>query len=148
MHDIDFKSPVIDGKDPDFEFKGPLNLFAQIVNNLIDNSIYWTDWRRQKEGSIKKGIIALRTLPNWIEDGPCLAVIDNGPGFKISLEKAVKAFYTTKLDGLGLGLFFAKLGMESQGGRLIFVNPDELSPDVNEGLDGAAVLLCFPGEKS
>lgn len=147
VHKIDFNCPVLSGTDNDFKIKGSLSLYAQVLNNLIDNSIYWIRWRREKEGLKQRGLISIRTLPDWGREGSCLAVIDNGSGFSISPEKAVEPFCSTKLDGMGLGLFFAKLGMESHGGKLLIVHRSDLDIELEPELDGAAVLLCFAGDK-
>ena len=45
-------------------------------------------------------------------------VIDRGPGFKVPPEQLFEAFYTTKPQGLGLGLSISKSIITAHGGRL------------------------------
>jgi len=51
-------------------------------------------------------------------------VRDSGPGFaSAALERAFEAFYTTKSDGLGLGLSICRSIIEVHDGRL-WASPD------------------------
>ena len=52
-------------------------------------------------------------------DGVSVEVRDSGPGFApADLERVFEAFYTTKSDGLGLGLSICRSIIEAHGGRL------------------------------
>ena len=56
-------------------------------------------------------------------DGPphevCLSVTDNGPGFSPQdRQQVLKSFYTTKANGLGLGLTITREALSSMGARL------------------------------
>ena len=64
---------------------------------------------------------------------------DNGPGFNTeSLQKVGQAFFTTKLDGLGLGLSISKAIAEQHQGQLAFDNAPE---------GGAVVTLLLPMQR-
>src|SRR6202007_2161879 len=52
-------------------------------------------------------------------DGVLVAVRDSGPGLAPgSHERVLEAFYTTKPDGLGMGLSISRWIVEAHGGRL------------------------------
>jgi len=142
-HHITFSCPILTGEDKDFEIAGPLNLFLAAINNLVDNAIYWSRVRAElePEGKKKTAAIAVRTFPNWYKDGHALVVADNGPGFRIKAEDAVRPFITTKPGGMGLGLYYANLVMESTGGELVFADGEDF--ELPRGYKGAVVALKF-----
>jgi phosphoglycerate-specific signal transduction histidine kinase len=81
-------------------------------------------------------------LPTWAAEGPSIAVIDNGEGFKVSPEFAMAPFESTKPGGMGIGLSFSRMAMEANGGDLLIPESvDEL--DINTNLRGAAVVMRF-----
>jgi signal transduction histidine kinase len=48
-----------------------------------------------------------------------ISLKDNGTGIPVELrEKVFDTFYTTRADGLGLGLAFSRLYIEQHGGRI------------------------------
>ena len=47
-----------------------------------------------------------------------ISVVDSGPGFAISAEKLFEPFYTTKRQGLGLGLSISRSIISAHGGRV------------------------------
>ena len=64
---------------------------------------------------------------------------DTGPGIDPEIAGHVfEPFYTTKREGIGLGLFFSKAIVEKHGGT-ITINPNEPPP-------GANVTFTFPAE--
>lgn len=66
---------------------------------------------------------------------------DTGPGIDPEISGHVfEPFYTTKREGIGLGLFFSKAIVEKHGGT-ITINPNEPPP-------GANVTFTFPAEGS
>lgn len=141
LHDIKFSCPVLTGEDTDFEVSGADNLYLGAIINLVDNAIHWCKKRRELDSRKRQVAIAIRTLPDWAEEGPCLAVIDTGPGFEIDFEDAVKPFVSTRAGGMGLGLYYTSLVMESQGGAVMLADISEL--DLPKAYDGAAVILRF-----
>jgi len=142
-HHITFSCPVLTGEDKDFEIKGPLNLYLAAINNLVDNAIYWSRVRAELEPSGKPHTagVAIRTFPNWYKDGHALVVADNGPGFRIKTEDAVRPFITTKPGGMGLGLYYTNLVMESTGGELVFADSEDF--ELPRSYKGAVVALKF-----
>ena len=54
----------------------------------------------------------------------------------------VQPFKTTKDGGMGLGLYFVNLVMESIGGKLLF--PDYKELDIPQVYNGACVVIVFP----
>ena len=55
-----------------------------------------------------------------IEGAIGIVIADNGIGFKISGEDAIKPFVTTKTSGLGLGLNIVSEIMLAQNGSIVF----------------------------
>jgi signal transduction histidine kinase len=81
--------------------------FKQVLINLLLNAL---------EASSAQGIIEIQTLINKNNYG--VLIKDNGHGFESHLLKKVgSAFFTTKNNGSGLGLFTAKNMVEMNGGR-------------------------------
>jgi C4-dicarboxylate-specific signal transduction histidine kinase len=85
----------------------------QVILNLLLNA---TDAMRAIED--RPRLLTIRTQP----DGPdhvSLSVRDAGPGFEPQrVEKFFEPFYTTKRDGMGIGLSVSRSIVESHHGRL------------------------------
>jgi signal transduction histidine kinase len=85
----------------------------QVVLNLILNAV-------QAMGAVTDGtrevlITTSQTEPKEV----CLAVQDTGPGLSPeSLPRLFEPFYTTKPDGMGMGLSICRSIIEAHGGRL------------------------------
>ena len=114
------------------------------LTNLIDNSIYWT-CRSQTEG--RKMYIYL--TDSFKEGYVTIAVCDNGPGFKIAPELAVRPFVSGKPlnSGMGFGLYIAHETMKQLKGYLNILCSDDIElPDsaIQKGIDKAIVALSFP----
>jgi len=97
----------------------PIQL-QQVLLNLIRNAVDALKDTAQREKVIVMS--ARATSDDEVE----LTVIDNGPG--VALEhrpQLLNPFFTTKEDGLGIGLSFSRSIVEAHGGRLRFDdNPD------------------------
>ncbi|MGD8207793.1 MAG: ATP-binding protein, partial [Thiohalocapsa sp.] len=97
----------------------PIQL-QQVLLNLIRNAV---DAMHGKPGC-ELGITlrARATADDEVE----LAVVDHGPGVDPKhRSKLLNPFFTTKEDGLGIGLSFSRSIVEAHGGRLRFEdNPD------------------------
>jgi PAS domain S-box-containing protein len=85
----------------------------QVVVNLILNAI--EAMSRTTESPRE---LLIRTAKAGSE-GVLVAVVDSGPGLlPASLERLFEPFYTTKTDGLGIGLSICRSIIEAHGGRL------------------------------
>ncbi|MFA5104792.1 MAG: ATP-binding protein [Candidatus Margulisiibacteriota bacterium] len=112
------------------------NLIISTIINLIDNSIWWQNYANIKS---KKIIIDITEEHKGYTS---ILIADNGPGFSISPEEAVKPFISDKPGGMGLGLHLAYEVMNGQRGELIF--PEVGDYDLpSEFKHGARLLLAF-----
>lgn len=112
------------------------NLIVGSIINIIDNSIWWTTYSKVSEKKI------LIKTTNEIDGKVAIIIADNGCGFSISAEDAIKPFVSTKPSGMGLGLNIVNEIMISQGGTLLFPdNGDVCLPE--EFRTGAVVALVF-----
>ena len=85
----------------------------QVILNLIINAV-------QAMSDVTEGAREI-----WISTGTdasgqvLVAVRDSGPGLsREALDRLFDAFYTTKTDGMGMGLSICRSIIEAQGGRV------------------------------
>ena len=85
----------------------------QVILNLIVNAL-------QAMSGVGDGARELLISTGTAEsDGVLVTVRDSGPGLPpSSLERLFDAFYTTKADGMGMGLSICRSIIEAHGGRL------------------------------
>lgn len=112
------------------------NLIMSSIINIIDNSIWWQTYGRTKKKKIFVDIVQ--------EPDKYLSVLiaDNGPGFSIPPEEAVKPFISDKVGGMGLGLHLADEVMKGHKGKLSFPDPADFDLP-GEFQEGAKILLSF-----
>ena len=85
----------------------------QVVLNLIVNAVQATG--AVTDGTREVHITTSQTEPNEV----CLGVQDTGPGLSPeSLPRLFEPFYTTKPNGMGMGLSICRSIIEAHGGRL------------------------------
>ena len=143
-HRVKLVSPILEMDDPGFYSKFAFGLVLGALTNLADNAFYWlrvrwpdiSDRRDEFERKIYIG------LSRDFDAGPAIVVADNGPGFQgDDPGNLVRPFFTRKPEGMGLGLYYANLAMELNGGQLVFPQPGEI--DLPDEFDGAVVALIF-----
>jgi signal transduction histidine kinase len=85
----------------------------QVILNLMVNAI-------QAMSSLTKGIRELHIgTESAEEDGVRIGVRDTGPGLSAeNLQRLFEPFYTTKPNGMGMGLSICRSIIEDHGGRL------------------------------
>ena len=98
-------------KDPDIEINADQNLISQVLINLIKNALEANEGN--PNGRIK---IVARINKN---NNPEICVIDNGPGIpEENLEEIFVPFFTTRVNGSGIGLSLSRQIMRIHGGNL------------------------------
>jgi signal transduction histidine kinase len=84
----------------------------QVILNLVRNAL---EAMSDGDGKTRTLAISARAAPNAVE----IAVQDSGPGLPPdALDQLSHPFFTTKPDGLGLGLSISQSIVEAHGGRL------------------------------
>ncbi len=142
-HRIQLACPLLASTESGFHSSFAFSLVLGALNNLVDNALYWLRVRwpdlpvssEPPERNLYIGVCDF-------EVGPAIVVADNGTGFEgDDPEDLVRPFFTRKPDGMGLGLYYANLAMELNGGLLAFPEPGEV--EIPEEFDGAVVALIF-----
>jgi signal transduction histidine kinase len=142
-HRIALEAPILEKGEHDFEAVMSFGLVVSALNNLVDNAIYWLKvrWPEVPPPSEKPLRKLFLGVSDDFEEGPAIIVADNGPGFVDSPERLVTPFFTRKPSGMGLGLYYANMVMELNGGSLRFPKKEDL--DLPDAYDGAIVALVF-----
>ena len=131
-----------------FQSRFSFGLVVGALNNLLDNALYWlrVRWPEVPEPGESPERKLYIGLSEDFEAGPAIIVADNGTGFQGDPKNLVRPFFTRKPEGMGLGLYYANLAMELNGGQLVFPHPEEVK--LPEGFDGAVVALIFKEAQS
>jgi len=105
----------------------------QVLLNLILNALQAMGGDREGAGQV------LITTSQTESNDPCIGIQDTGPGLSSEiLSRLFEPFYTTKPNGMGLGLAICRSIVEAHGGRLW--------ADANEPR-GAAFRFTLPNIK-
>lgn len=100
----------------------------QILENLINNSVYWLDIEKRAHPSFEPRIkISIKNDP------PRINYTDNGPGIPPNrVETVFEPFFSTKVTTVarrqGLGLYIARQSAEMLGGTLVLVEEGSIRP--------------------
>lgn len=127
---------VIEDIENDFQIECASNLILGAIINIIDNSIWWTTY-----SGVPQKKIYIKTT-NEINGRPAIIIADNGCGFTLAAEDAIKPFVSNKPSGMGLGLNIVNEIMISQGGTLEFPQKNDIDLP-KEFENGAVVALVF-----
>jgi two-component system, LuxR family, sensor kinase FixL len=91
----------------------------QVVMNLLMNGIQAMDGVHDRPRQLA---VDLGAAP----EGALLVVSDKGPGIDAeTMGRLFDAFYTTKTDGMGMGLSISRSIVEAHGGRIWATNGDD-----------------------
>lgn len=121
-----------------------------VLTNLLDNAIFWLCYARKEDRKISVYITDQIKIEG--KEYNSIVVSDNGPGFNIPPDVAIKPFMTGKPHniGSGLGLHVGTEMMKGMKGHLIFLDKyDIIFPAViiDNKVDKAIIAICFPKEK-
>jgi two-component system sensor kinase FixL len=109
VEDCEADLPLVMGDRPQLK---------QVLLNLVLNAMDALRGRADAQVAIQ----ATR-LPGGVVE---IAVVDNGPGVpRDLLDRVLDPFFTTKPEGLGLGLPISRSIVEAHGGRLAVANRPE-----------------------
>jgi signal transduction histidine kinase len=117
-------------RNEDIHVKTNTGLILQVLINLMDNSVYWLN---QTPSTDKKIAIEINGIENR------LIFADNGPGIPKSNEDVVfMEFFSTKVEGRGLGLYIIKELLDRIGAEITLIQEQSLKI-----LPGANFLIQF-----
>lgn len=149
FHGVTVSAPIVSGESPDFFVTAPQHLVLSALNNIVDNAIYWTGYRHQRDKDPNhKPALLIKSV--WSDEGGgAIVVADNGTGFTVSTSDAIQPFVTKRVGGMGLGLYYCQLVMENFGGSLQLLSTEEARDliEIPDVFDGAAVAMYFKGEE-
>lgn len=96
-----------------FEVRLVRGLIAQVLENLLTNSVYWVQQGLRRGEERRHIVVELDTRSSVI------MVTDNGPGIEPSHGDSVfRPYFSMRKRGKGLGLYIARELVEYHGGKL------------------------------
>ena len=96
-----------------FEVRLVRGLIAQVLENLLTNSVYWVQQGLKRGEERRHIVVELDTHSSVI------MVTDNGPGIDPSHGESIfRPYFSMRKRGKGLGLYIARELVEYHGGRL------------------------------
>ncbi|MGS0727501.1 ATP-binding protein, partial [Shewanella sp. 0m-11] len=88
----------------------------QVLINLIKNSL---DAIADSDNA-RTGQISIEL--DFKESQVNISILDNGPGLALEADTLMATFYTTKVDGLGLGLAICREVIKEHDGHFVLAN--------------------------
>jgi signal transduction histidine kinase len=96
-----------------FEVRLVRGLIAQVLENLLSNSVYWVQQGLKRGDDRRRIVVELDTRASVV------TVTDNGPGINPSHSESIfRPYFSMRKRGKGLGLYIARELVEYHGGRL------------------------------
>jgi signal transduction histidine kinase len=110
-HRVSLRTRLLEGLPA---VRGDRIQLQQVMLNLLTNAIEAMSWLGEGPRELW-----VETAREESAEVVVITVRDSGPGFAPQhLDRLFDAFYTTRPDGLGMGLAISRLIVESHGGRL------------------------------
>lgn len=147
-HGVRLAAPMLEEDAPDLEPSFAFSLALGALNNLLDNAFYWMRFRWPEDDGPppdRSPRAVWMGISHDIAEGPAIVIADTGPGLQDDPERLTRPFFSRRPDGMGVGLYYANMVMELNGGRLAF--PDREDAGVPEEFDGAVIALVFAKPK-
>lgn len=96
-----------------FEVRLVRGLIAQVLENLLTNSVYWVQQGLKRGEEHRRIVVELDTRSSVV------MVTDNGPGIDPSHGESIfRPYFSMRKRGKGLGLYIARELVEYHGGKL------------------------------
>lgn len=96
-----------------FEVRLVRGLIAQVLENLLTNSVYWVQQGLKRGEERRRIVVELDTRSSVV------MVTDNGPGIDPSHGESIfRPYFSMRKRGKGLGLYIARELVEYHGGKL------------------------------
>lgn len=96
-----------------FEVRLVRGLIAQVLENLLTNSVYWVQQGLKRDEERRRIVVELDTRASVV------MVTDNGPGIDPShCDSIFRPYFSMRKRGKGLGLYIARELVEYHGGKL------------------------------
>ncbi|HYE42021.1 MAG TPA: ATP-binding protein [Caulobacteraceae bacterium] len=127
-HELQGREAQVEVQVEDLTVLGDRIQLQQVLVNLVMNAV-------QAAAPLRRPRVRIHGRPGV--GGVEIAVADNGPGLHVDPESLFTSFYSTKPDGLGLGLPICRSIIEAHGGVISASNADP---------DGAVFLVRLPAE--
>jgi len=119
-------------------------MVEQVLLNLTRNGIQAMNQREDPNAGDRRRVLVLRaraSTAQWV----LLAVVDTGPGIDAEVARRLfTPFFTTRSEGMGLGLSVCRTIVEQHGGALDFEN----LRDAGGAVRGVEFRFTLPAERT